>query len=103
VLILVYLLVRKRLTMTYGLAPRVRRWYVWRRILNAVGVIALFFGLIFAAALDSTPWITTVLVLFLVSVATLILGHKPLAVVKHRGGEFWVAGCSPKFLARLQA
>jgi len=101
VLILAYFLVRKKCTITFGMAPEKWHGYRLRRRITFVAAAALFFALLFAAGLDSTPLIIVVFVLFLVAIISLFLGNSPLAITKHRNGEFWISGCSRLFLERI--
>ena len=102
-LILVYFIARKHCTITFGLSPAVRQKYRNRRILKIVAVVVLFFVLALTAAIDSAAVILTVFILFLVSVISLFIGNAPLAIAKHRKGEFWISGCSKEFLAAVPA
>jgi hypothetical protein len=102
-LILVYFVVRKKCTLTFGVLPTLKQKYRNRRIFKIVTAIALFFALPFSAALDSTPVILVVLVLFIISIVSLFFGNSPLAITKHVKGEFWITGCSKEFLATLQS
>jgi len=102
-LILVYFIARKQCMITFGLSPAIRKKYRNRRIFKIIAVIVLFFALPFTAAIDSTAVIVTVFILFLVAVISLFIGNSPLAITKHRKGEFWISGCSKEFLAHIQA
>lgn len=102
-LILVYFLVRRHCTLTFGLLPAVRRKYRNRRLVKSIAAIALFFALPVTAAMDSTAVTIVVLVLFLVSIVSLFIGNSPLSVTNYRKGEFWIAGCSKDFLAGIQS
>ena len=101
-LIVLYFVLRKHCTLTFGLSPAVRNRYRNRRIFKGVAAIVLFFSLPVASAFDSTAVIATVLVLFLVAFISLFIGNSPLTVLKHRNGEFWISGCSRDFLSRVQ-
>ncbi len=102
-LILVYFVVRKHCTITFGLSPAVRKIHRNRRVFKIISVIVLFFALLVAAGVDSTGVIVTVFILFLVAVIALFVGNSPLAITKHRNGEFWISGCSKEFLVHIQA
>ena len=102
-LILVYFIVRKHCTITFGLSPAIRRKYRNRRIFKIIAVIVLFFALPFTAAIDSIAVVITVFILFLVAVVSLFIGNSPLAITKHRKGEFWISGCSKEFLTHIKA
>ncbi|MCY2989988.1 MAG: hypothetical protein NTY19_19265 [Planctomycetota bacterium] len=100
-LILVYFIARKSCLITVGVSPSVRRKYRNRWIVKIVAVVVLFFAILFAAAIDSTPLIIIVFVLFIVAIVSLFIGNSPLTITKYRKGEFWVSGCSREFLARI--
>lgn len=102
-LILVYFIVRTQCAITFGLTPAIRKKYRNRRNFKIIAVIVLFFALPFTAAIDSTAVIITVSILFLVAAISLIVGNSPLAITKHRKGEFWISGCSKEFLSHIQA
>jgi hypothetical protein len=102
-LIILYFVVRKRCTITFGLSPEMRRRYRNRIILKLVAVIVLFFALPAAGAANSDVAIVIVGVLFLIAVFALFLGNSPLAVTAYDNGEFWIAGCSQEFLWRLKS
>lgn len=102
-LVLVYFLVRKKCTLTFGLDPAVKRKYRLRNLAKVVAVIALFFALPFVAGTNSMPAIVVVLLLFLGSIVALLIGNSALSVTKYRNGEFWLHGCSFEFLDGLQS
>ncbi len=101
-LILIYFIVRKHCTISFGLSPDIRKKYRNRRVFKVIAVILLFFALPFTAAIDNIAVVITVFILFLVAVVSLFIGNSPLAITKHRKGEFWISGCSKEFLARIQ-
>lgn len=100
-LILVYFIVRKHCSITFGLSPEIRRKYRNRTLFKVVALIALFFAMPMAAAVDSTPLIIGVVLAFFGVLALLLLGNSPLKVRAFRNGEFWIDGCSPEFLSRI--
>ncbi len=99
-LVLVYFLVRKRFSITYGLSPDLQKSYRKWAIVKWLIVIALFLALPVTASMDVV--VMVVLVLFLVAIVSLFIGNAPLSVVNHRRGLFWVKGCSKEFLARIE-
>jgi uncharacterized protein YneF (UPF0154 family) len=99
VLIIVYFIVRKRCSLTFGLAPQVRKAYRRRMLVKIAAVIALFFAIPFSAALDSNIAIVIVVVLLLAGIVALFIGNSPLRVTKYREGMFWIKGFSPEYLA----
>jgi hypothetical protein len=99
VLIIVYLIVRKRCVLTFGLDPRVRRAYRNRMLVEIAIAVALLFAIPLAAALDSAVVIATVVILFLIAVVALFIANSPLSVTKYREGMFWVKGFSAEYLA----
>ena len=102
VLLIVYFIVRKKCSLTFGLAPRIRRGYRTRMLVKIAIVIALLFAIPLSAALDSSVAIAISVVLFLVGVVSLFIGNSPLRVAKHREGMFWIKGFSPEYLASFK-
>ncbi|GEM_PF-1095188 len=110
-------LLKKRVSITYGLVPELRReWRVWRiakisiAIAFATPTLALAGMLVIlplaplATSVESILTIgVLIIVAFVVSLPALFIGNPPLTVVKHRRGLFWVKGCSAAYLARLEA
>ena len=102
-LILVYIVVRKHCRIKFGLSPETRKKYRNWRIYKIIAVIALFFAFPFSATLDNSAVIGAVGVGFLAAVLSLFIGNSPLAIARHRKGEFWISGCSMEFLAQVQS
>jgi hypothetical protein len=99
-LIIVYFIVRKRCELTYVLSAAVRQQYLNWLIVKSLIAVAMLFVLPLAVEFSDTVSVVVV-VLFLLSVIALFLGNSPLAITKHQKGEFWVSGCSTKFLSRI--
>jgi hypothetical protein len=100
-LIVVYFLVRKKCTLTFGLDPSVRRKYRNRALFKVVAAVGLFFALPVVAGTNSTPAIAVVLGLFVFSIVSLLIGNASLSVANYRSGEFWLRGCSKEFLTTI--
>jgi len=101
IMILVYFLVRKKITLTFGLHPDQRRRYRRRMIVTVlvlVGSVAVM-----PMASESGPMLITVLVNFCAAVAYLLLGTSPVSVGKYRDGLFWISGCCREFLDEIDA
>ncbi len=101
-LIIVYFLVRKKCTLTFGLDPSVKRKYRNRTLFKTVIAVGLFFAIPVVAGTNSTPAIAAALVLFLLAIVSLLIGNTPLSVANYRNGEFWLRGCSKEFLLMIQ-
>lgn len=99
--IIVYFIIRKHCTITFGLSPEKRKMYRHRIIFKSIATVALFCAIPIAAANDNAPLIATVVILFIIALISLLVGNSPLTISSHRNGEFWVGGCSKEFLARL--
>jgi len=102
VLLLVYLVLRRKCWLTYGLDQRVRRKYRRRILLKVLAVFALLFAVIVAAGWDAVEAMAIALILFLVALVSLCFGNSPLRVVKYRKGVFWMKGASEEYLASLR-
>lgn len=100
--ILAYFLVRKRFTITYGLAPDLRQRYRKWLIIKSLAATGFFVALLMAAGVDSPLAALVFLVLFVAAIVSLFIGNAPLSVVNHRRGMFWVKGCSNEYLAQLE-
>jgi hypothetical protein len=101
-LILVYYVARKRCYLNFGLSEQMQRRYRNRFIAKIATVCVLFVALPMTAAVgDGVGMI--VLLLFLAAVVSLFFGNSPLAITKHSNGEFWMAGCCPGILNRIES
>ncbi|MDB5347742.1 MAG: hypothetical protein JWP89_6119 [Schlesneria sp.] len=98
--ILLYFLLRKQCSVTYGLSAEVQRKYRTRLLVKSLIVVALFVALPLTAGFDQAVS-TIAIVLFLISVIALLLGNSPLSITNHQKGEFWISGCSSEFLSRI--
>lgn len=113
-----FFLLRKRITITYGLTPELRRkWRIWR--IAKIGMIGITFvtpvlALAVIFAIGSLAWpvgpgligalmIVALDVSFIALLVSIFIGNPPLTAVKHRHGLFWVKGCSAAYLARMEA
>jgi hypothetical protein len=98
--ILLYFVLRKSCSITYGLSAEVQRKYRTRLIVKSLIAVALFVALPLTAGFDETVS-TVAIVLFLISVVVLLVGNSPISVTNHQKGEFWISGCSSEFLSRI--
>ena len=102
ILIIVYFIVRKTCTVTYGVHSDIRRqkrkWF-WIKIALA---IVLLIAMLVASAADSPIAIMITLLALIAAVISLFIGNSPLGISKHRSGEFWLKGCSEEFLESVQ-
>ena len=101
-LVLVYFVLRKKCTITFGLQPHLRKKYHRRMLLKVVSAIVLFFAIPFSVAIEPTVLPIITLVLFLVAIVSLFIGNAPLSVVKYRNGMFWIRGFSDDFLVFIK-
>ncbi len=99
--ILMYFILRKQCSVTYGLSAEVRRKYRTWLIVKSLIAVALFVALPLTAGFDDTVS-TAAIVLFLVSVIAVLVGNSPLSITNHQKGEFWISGCSSEFLSRIE-
>ena len=102
-LILIYFIVRKRCLITFGVSPAMRKKTRNRRIVRIIATIVLFIALPYTATIDNPAVTIAVVALLLVAVVSVFIGNSPLAITKHRKGEFWISGCSKEFLAHVQS
>jgi hypothetical protein len=102
VLIVVYLVVRKKCAVTFGLLPSLQKSYRRQRVIKVLAAIVLFLTLPFAAGSNSMPVIIIVMVLFLASIVSLFIGSRPLTITKYHKGEFWIRGCCEAALAQVE-
>jgi hypothetical protein len=101
--LIVYLIVRKKCTLTFGLSPRIRSKYR-NRVLIALFVAILCVGGIFLSVkLDNGMLMFASIVLMLVSLVVVLLGGSPLTAANHVNGRFWIKGCSRAFLDRIES
>lgn len=101
--IILYFVVRKRCDITYSLAPAVKRknkitqWSVFFIVLGCVG------GIFLGSSLNSGALIFASIVLLLVALIVLLISNSHLSATKHENGKFWIKGCSPEFMKRIQS
>jgi hypothetical protein len=101
VYIVVYFVVRKKCTLTYGVARSVQNRYFYMNTLKALISIGLFIGFFAAFASGSTTLGLILVGLFVISLIALFIDNAPIIVRNHKDGSFWFKGCSPEFLASL--
>ncbi len=102
ILIIVYLIARKRIRITYGLAPEVRQRIIMRSSLSwlvfIVSAVLMFWGFMN----DEIPLGIASMIFLIGSLVAVIVFSAVLKVVRVKpSGEFVIRGCSPEFLASL--
>ena len=100
-LILVYFLARKHCILTYGLHPSQRKRYRKRMLIKIALAIVLFLMIPILSATNSVPVIVVAVLLFLAAIVSMFVGNSPLRVVRYRGKQFWIKGCSEDYMARI--
>lgn len=100
-LLIVFLLARRRIYVNVGLTKEVRQKLRRGKIANTVVAIVIFLALPFSGAMGSDVMMLVALGLFIASVVYLIFGHRTVAAAKYRNGEYWLTGVSREFLAEL--
>jgi uncharacterized Tic20 family protein len=101
VLLVVYLVVRKKCSVIYGLHPSVRKRYRIAILVKSIIAIVLFCALFPLGSLNDPMAFTIALILFIFSILAVFIGNSPLRVTKYKDGAFWIKGCSPEFLLSL--
>ena len=93
---------RKNCLIEFGLSPAVQKRYRNRRKFKVLTTAFLLIAILVAALIFESPevWIGA-MTLFAVSFVSLFFGNSPLSIAKYRKGEYWIAGCSEEFLARV--
>lgn len=104
ILIIVYLIARKRIRITYGLAPEVRQRIVLRAsfswLVFVVSGVLMFWGFIN----DEVPLGFASMFFLIASLVAVIAFSTVLKVVRIKpSGEFVIRGCSSEFLASIWA
>jgi hypothetical protein len=99
--------VRQRCRVQAGISKSVRFRYLLRKLLACLLILG---SLIAPVVCLAYGWTVTALVtvlcfpfLFWGGFILLILFTSPLTIAEHKGDHFWLKGCSPEFLASLNA
>ena len=101
VLLIVYLIVRKKCQVQYYISPEVKKSQ-WIKLSAAAGtLIAGVACIVVAIILNDGLWVLPAGVLILTGLVLGITGSSTLRPVRHRDGEFWLKGCGPAFLASV--
>ena len=99
----VYLGVRKKCALTYGVHPSYRKKHGKRLLIKSLVAAGFFAILAIVIGLGAELEIIAIsLVPFLVAFIAIFVGNSPIRITKHRKGAFWVKGCSPEFLKDIQ-
>ena len=104
VLLIVYLIVRKKCTVSYCMSRSVRNG---GRIKTLAGVLAMIVGGISGVLIGSGNQaeigLAVGIVSFLVGLVLLYAGGLPISVAKHKDGrQFWLKGFKPAFFDALR-
>ncbi len=97
-LVIVYFLVRRKCTVTYGIHPSVRRKFRRRFLLKAAVALMLLMAGIATLWIDPGDLAVVAWTLFGISIVALLLGNKRLEITKYQDNLFWVKGFAPEFL-----
>lgn len=100
--VLVYLALRRRCEVTYGVVPEVRRAWRKRLLLKLLALVTFTVAIpVLAVAVDSPPAAMVSAILALAALISLFFGNINLTIHKYLNSEFWMAGCSEEFLNSL--
>ena len=100
-LVLIYFLASKKCEITFGLSHDVQRRRRRRRRIAFAVAISAFLAMPLAGATDIALLTLVSFFSLIGSIIYLLITSSPIAVAKHRLGEFWISGCSPEFLSQL--
>ena len=103
IVLLVYLVVRKICRVKFGLSKPVRAKYTKRKVVASLLLVASLVVVPFVAIFDSTFLIILTLAIMFISIGFLVMGPKPLRIVKREKDRFWIKGCSVEFMNSLMA
>jgi fatty acid desaturase len=99
VLLIVYVLVRKKCEITFSEAKHLTRRRR-NRVLFMVLMVAASVGAVIAGLATEVGALVVVGVLaFVISLIALVfVAQPPIRIVRHQDGQFWIRGCSTAFL-----
>ena len=102
ILLIVYLIARKRIRITYGLAPEVRQRIIQRAsfswLVFVVSGVVMFWGVMN----DEVPLGIAGMLFLIASLVAVIAFSAVIKVVRIKpSGEFVIRGCSSEFLASI--
>ena len=106
-LLIVYLIVRKKCTASYYISQEVHRKYRNRKLMGLLFLLATvgtFVGFLAGGVADQTPVVMFIpLALLITSLVFFARSAHGLTIAKHREGtEFWLKGCKPEFFDELR-
>ncbi|MBN2023719.1 MAG: hypothetical protein JW809_13110 [Pirellulales bacterium] len=102
VLLIAYLIARKKCALLFGLQRTIRRRYRRRLLIKITVMVVSFVGCFYAGAADAPVLIVIALCVFAGALISLCIGQSPLKIRKHRDGWFWVQGCCVDYLTAIQ-
>jgi hypothetical protein len=98
ILILIYMLIRKRLDVTYSICGEHKKRKNYLNVATFAALV-LTIGAFMAAGVTHTPALSFFGILCLLAFLVLLIKvSKGLTPKKHENGQFWLGGCGPEFL-----